>query len=262
MEAAVMILGIVQARISSTRFPAKVIQPILGQPMLLKQLERIQHSKTINKIIVATSTEATDDLIEHLCQSNKIECFRGNLNDVLDRYYQAATRYQPDHIVRLTGDCPLTDPHIIDQVINHHLNGHYDYTSNTLDPTFPDGLDVEVMTYASLKQAWQHAVLPSYREHVTRFFYTQPTQFKLGTVKNDTNLSHLRWTVDEPIDFELIDHIYQSLYIKNPNFNFSDIMTYLNENPALQKLNANIPRNIGMQTSLLADQQFVQGQET
>jgi spore coat polysaccharide biosynthesis protein SpsF len=252
-----MILGIIQARISSSRFPGKVMMPILGEPMLLRQIERVRNSKKIDQILIATSTEPSDDLIENLCQSHKINCFRGSLNDVLDRYYCAAKFYGADQVVRLTGDCPLIDPQIIDQTINHHSKGNYDYTSNAIEPTFPDGLDVEVMTFTCLEEAWKDATIPSHREHVTRFFYTQPNKFKLGLVKSDIDFSHFRWTVDEPIDLELVNDIYQSLYFKNSMFTFSDVLEYLEKNPELQKINLNIPRNAGMQKSLIADQEFI-----
>lgn len=252
-----MILGILQARISSTRLPGKVLKPILGKPMLFRQIERIHRSKNIDKILVATSIEKSDDIIEDFCHSNNIEYFRGNLNDVLDRYYQAAKLYHTKHVVRLTGDCPLIDPEIIDNVITYHIKQNNDYTSNTLKPTFPDGLDVEIMRFNALEQAWTQSKLPSHREHVTRFLYTQPELFKLGNVQNVTDLSHLRWTVDDQTDFDLINEIYQSLYEKNPTFNFEDILTFLETHPKLKTLNTNNLRNAGLQKSLSADQEFL-----
>lgn len=248
-----MILAILQARVSSSRLPAKVLKPILGVPMFVRQLERIRRSKRIDRVLVATSTEPSDDAIEKLSMENDVDCFRGNLNDVLERFYHASLLAKPDHIVRLTADCPLADPDLIDRVIEFYLNGHYDYASNTIKPTFPDGLDVEVFRFSCLSQAWLGAKLPSEREHVTSFIYKQPDRFKVGCFKNDTDLSGLRWTVDEALDFELITKIYQALYPFNPNFTTSDILTYLDENPELKDLNLKYMRNEGFQKSLRED---------
>lgn len=251
-----MILAIVQARTTSSRFPAKVLQPILGEPMILRQIERIKPSSRINKIIVATSTDATDNELAGLCKQNNIECFRGDLNDVLDRYYQAAKLYTPLHIVRLTGDCPLLNAEVIDEVISFHLEGNFDYTSNIIEPTYPDGLDTEILKFSVLEKAWSKAVLPSHREHVTRFIYTQPNSFKLGNFKFHENFSHLRWTVDERIDFDLITVIFEALYFKNPYFGMDEILQYLNENPKLKEINLYHKRNEGLQKSLFGDEIF------
>ncbi len=252
-----MILAILQARMSSTRLPEKVLKPILGQPMLMRQLERVQRSQKIDKVIVATSMDKSDDPIAKLCQSLAITCFRGDLNDVLDRYYQAAKLYPADHIVRLTGDCPLSDPTIIDVVIMQHLAGNYDYTSNTLEPTYPDGLDVEVIRSSCLEKAWRKALLPSHREHVTPYIYSQPDEFKLCAVVSKVNLSHLRWTVDTQTDFDLVSKIYEALYEKNVKFGMSDILNFLKQHPDLETFNTEFQRNEGLQKSLLADQQFL-----
>lgn len=253
-----MILAIIQARFSSSRFLGKVLKTVLDKPMLLRQIERISRSKKITKMLVATSTDCSDDQIEEVCRTNNIECFRGDLNDVLDRYYQAAKLYGPAHIVRLTGDCPLIDPDIIDKVISYHVEGDYDYTSNTIEITFPDGLDVEVMKVSALETAWRKAILPSHREHVTRFIYTQPGIYKLGVFRNDVDLGELRWTVDKQEDFELISTIYKLLYSSKPDFDFKDILQCLEAHPELKTVNSNIQRNVGIKTSLLADEKFLQ----
>ena len=144
-----MILAILQARFSSSRLPGKVLKSILGKPMLLHQIERIQNSKRIDKLVVATSIEKSDNVIEEICLDNDIEVFRGSLDNVLDRFYQCAKLYNPEHIVRLTGDCPLVDWQAIDQTIQYHVKGKYDYVNNRSKPAFPDGLDVEVITYSA-----------------------------------------------------------------------------------------------------------------
>ena len=245
-----MILAILQARVSSSRLPGKVIRPILGEPMLVRQIERILRARLIDKLIVATSSQSEDDVIEHLCKKIGIECFRGSLNDVLDRFYQATRPYNPQHVVRLTGDCPLTDPDVIDRLISFHLGGDYDYSSNALEPTYPDGLDAEVMKLSSLEQAWREADNTACREHVTLFLYQHPQLFKIGVEKNLVNLSHLRWTVDELKDFELVEKIYQYFYSHNPKFTIQDILIYLEECPELKTINTSFKRNEGLGKSL------------
>lgn len=248
-----MILAILQARVSSTRLPGKVLKPILGVPMILRQIERIQRAESIDKLIVATSMEQSDDELVDLCEQYGIECARGSLNDVLDRFYQVAARYKPDHIVRLTGDCPLTDPKIIDEVIQKHLTGHYDYTSNTIEPTYPDGLDVEIFRLSCLERAWQEANIPSQREHVTLFFYQHPELFYIGSVKNTMDLSKLRWTVDELEDFLVVNTIYEQLYPHNSAFSTKDILDYLNNHDNVGDINSRFTRNEGLIKSLEED---------
>lgn len=248
-----MILAILQARVSSTRLPGKVLKPILGAPMILRQLERVKQAKNIDKLLVATSNEQSDDELAQVCCENNIECFRGSLNDVLDRFYQAAKPYKPSHVVRLTGDCPLADPVVIDKVIRVHLTGRYDYTSNTVEPTYPDGLDVEIFKFACLERVWREAQTPSEREHVTLFFYTHPELFSIGSVKNDVNLADLRWTVDKAEDFTLVNHIYEQLYPVNPFFATSDILKYLHTNQGIKSINSKFKRNEGMKQNLRQD---------
>lgn len=249
-----MILAILQARVSSTRLPNKVLLPLLGKPMLVRQIERVMRSKRIDCLVVATSDESSDDAIETLCDSLNISCFRGSLDDVLDRFYQAALRQDSDHVVRLTGDCPLADPEVIDGVIKMHILNQNDYTSNCIHPTFPDGLDVEVFRYEALKKAWSNAELKSQREHVTPYIYQHPELFKLSNYDYfGVNLSNLRWTVDEGRDFDLVTEIYQRLYPENPEFNMNDVLELLEKHPALKSINTNIGRNEGYKKSLLDD---------
>ncbi|WP_413173372.1 cytidylyltransferase domain-containing protein [Anabaena azotica] len=251
-----MILAILQARVSSSRLPGKVLKPILGLPMIIRQIERLQKAKLIDHLILATSDHITDNPLVELCQQINIEIFRGNLDDVLDRFYQSAKPKQPEHIVRLTGDCPLTDPYLIDKVIKFHLAGYFDYTSNAIEPTYPDGLDVEICRFPCLQLAWKQAYLPSQREHVTSFIHQQPEQFKLGSYKNNIDISELRWTVDEPLDFELVNQIYEYLYPTNPNFTTQDILDLYGKYPELKSYNTCYQRNEGFAKSLLKDQLF------
>jgi spore coat polysaccharide biosynthesis protein SpsF len=248
-----MILAIIQARMSSSRLPNKVLKIIVGKPMLQLQIERIKQAKLIDKIIVATSRQNEDDAIAQLCQQLNIDCFRGNLNDVLDRFYQAAITDQAAHIVRLTADCPLIDASVIDSVIDLHVMDKNDYTSNSLKPTFPDGLDVEVMNQAALNSSWQQAVIPSEREHVTLYIRNHPEKYKIGELKSSIDLSNKRWTVDHQDDLYLISKIYSTLYYANPNFSTQDILTLLEQNPEWEHINSNIIRNEGLAKSILED---------
>ncbi|MFQ6007575.1 MAG: cytidylyltransferase domain-containing protein [Candidatus Zixiibacteriota bacterium] len=248
-----MILAILQARVSSTRLPGKVLKPILGRPMLWRQLERVLRVRNIDKLVVATSDRPEDRDVGALCEAFDVECFFGSLDDVLDRFYQAAKRYNPVHVVRLTGDCPLSDPEVIERIIEFHLEGEYDYTSNTIEPTFPDGLCAEIMQYSCLQQAWQEARLPSEREHVTPFIIKRPERFKLGNFKGEEDLSALRWTVDEPEDFVLVTRIYEALYPQNPQFTMRDILDFLDKNPELIAINSAFERNEGYRKSLEQD---------
>ncbi len=252
-----MILAILQARVSSTRLPGKVLMPILGVPMILLEIERIRRSKFIDKLIVATSICGTDDPLENLCKEHSINCFRGELEDVLDRFYHTALQYHPEHIVRLTGDCPLIDPSIIDQVISFYMKNNYDYAGKAIEQTFPDGLDVEVLRFSCLKQAWEEAVMPSEREHVTPYIHKNPELFSIGHYKNSIDLSNLRWTVDEPLDFELITKIYESIYPDNPKFSTQDILCFLEKRPEFKYYNTKYQRNNGYQKSIINDEDFI-----
>ena len=252
-----MILGILQARSSSSRLPQKVLKPILSKPMLLHQIERIQNSKRIDKLVVATSNDKSDDGIEKICLDNNIEVFRGSLDNVLDRFYQCAKLYNPEHIVRLTGDCPLADWQVIDQTIRYYVNGNYDYLNNRSKPAFPDGLDVEVITYLALQSSYENAVLPSEKEHVTLYVRNRKDKFKLGYFYSANDLSHMRWTVDELEDFILVEKIYKNLYISNPKFLMKDIIELLNNQPELLKINSHIGASEGMKKSLMNDEEFI-----
>jgi spore coat polysaccharide biosynthesis protein SpsF len=254
-----MIVAVLQARFSSSRLPGKVMKQILGKPMLALQLERNLRSKMIDKLIVATSVEKDDNPIQRVCKELGVDCFRGSLNDVLDRFYLAAVPHAPSYVVRLTGDCPLVDPKVMDDTIKFAIEGDYDYASNCQGPyTFPDGLDVEVIKFSALEEAWNEAVLPSHREHVTPFVRKQPDRYSVGHYQNDYYLGHLRWTVDEPEDFELISRIYESLYPTKPTFSMVDVLQLLEASPRLSKINAHIARNEGAKPSLVADTEYLE----
>jgi len=250
-----MILSVLQARCSSTRLPGKVMKPILGVPMLVHQLRRVAQAKRIEKLIVATSIDSSDDAIEQVCRAEGIDCYRGSLHDVLDRFYQLSKSWQPSHVVRITGDCPLIDPDIIDAVIKFCLDGNYDYATNAVPPTFPDGLDVEVFLFSALEEAWKEAKLPSQREHVTPFIQQQPERYRIGHYRNTADLSHLRWTVDEQEDFDLVNKIYEELYPVTPDFRMADVLNLLKQKPDWSNINKQFERNEGLKKSLHHDRQ-------
>jgi spore coat polysaccharide biosynthesis protein SpsF len=223
-----MILAIIQARMSSTRLPGKVLMPIMGKPMLLRQVERVKQSVLINKIVVATSTEESDNPIEKLCQKNGIDCFRGSLNDVLDRFYKAATYYNADIVVRFTGDCPLVCIEDVDKAIGVMVDcPHFVYFGNTtMNNDWPDGLDVEVMTLGCLRSAWEQADDPKDREHVTSYIY-KSGMFKCFGSKYCHKIPKVKLSVDTKDDFDRVSDIYKALYEKNSNFGMVDVMNFV-----------------------------------
>lgn len=250
-----MILAILQARYSSSRLPGKILKDICGKPMVFHEVDRLRRSGLIDKLVLATSIEASDDPVETACKAEGVTCFRGNLDDVLDRYYQCAKEYEPTHVVRVTGDCPLIDPAVVDSVIEKHINEGNDYTGNTNPPSFPDGLDVEIMTFAALKDAWQEARLMSEREHVTLYIRNHADKYKFGNVACPEDLSAHRWTVDEPEDFELVKAVYEGIYQDKPFFDMYDVLEYIRKNPEILNLNDKFERNEGLKKSLREDRE-------
>lgn len=218
------VLCVLQARMSSSRLPGKVLLPILGQPMLLRQIERLRRASRVSRIVVATSSDPSDDPIEAACRTAGVDCFRGDLNDVLDRFYRAASDYGPRHVLRLTGDCPLVDPAIVDGLVEFYSKGGYDYASNTIPHSFPDGMDAEIFSMAALARAWKEARVPYEREHVTPYFYGNPELFKLGSYRSPEDLSSVRLTVDRAEDLDRVRSIYERLYPSKPDFSLKDIL--------------------------------------
>ncbi len=249
------VTAIVQARTSSSRLPGKVLKEILGKPMILLELERLQRSKLIDEIMLATSADESDVLLAETVRTAGYPVYQGNLDDVLNRYYQCAKLYTPAHVVRITGDCPLIDPKVVDAVIEKHLQESNDYTSNVLrETTFPDGLDTEVIKFSALEQAWKDAKLTSEREHVTQYIIKHPELFKQGSLRCERgDFGAERWTVDEPEDFVFINEIYKRLYPTNPAFRMEDVLALLQKYPELRKVNQGFERNEGLQKSLKED---------
>lgn len=238
---------------SSSRLPNKVLKPILGEPMLWRQLERVSKVKSIDKIVIATSKDKSDDIIESTFSGSPYQVFRGSLDDVLDRYYCASQKYHADHILRLTGDCPLIDPNVIEQLIEFYLANGFDYVCNTEVPTFPDGQDAWIFKKALLEEAWRESKLPSEREHVTMFFRNNLDKYTTGSFENKIDLSKHRWTVDEPEDFLKVEAIFKSLYPSNKEFTVQDILKFLNDNPDIDQLNESFLRDEGLIKSLKND---------
>lgn len=236
------VVAIIQARIGSTRLPGKVLKRVEGKPMLGWVIKCLKASKLVNQVIVAVSEGSENKPILELCKKNGISTFVGSEEDVLDRYYQAAKKFNADVVVRITSDCPLIDPQIVDKVIKVFLENkkRVDYVSNTLHRTYPRGLDVEVFSFSALERAWREANKPCEREHVTPYFYEHPDEFKLFNVEHDRDLSSLRWTVDEEKDLKFIREIYKRLNKKYKTPFMNDVLEILEEEPQLEQINLGV----------------------
>ena len=227
-----MNLAILQARMSSSRLPGKVLAPVLGMPMIGRQLERLARARRIDQLLVATSTDPSDDPLAAYVESLGLPVCRGSLSDVLDRFRQAADLFPGARaVIRLTADCPLTDPSLIDRVIDRHFDVDADWTSAGLVRTFPHGLDVEAIRPSALREAAERAVDPYEREHVTPYINRRPETYRLVSVTRTPSLAHLRWTVDLPADLAFVRGVYASLYPTDPAFT-SDAIVALDPNSA------------------------------
>jgi len=245
--------AIVQARIGSTRLPGKTLAEICGKPLLLHVLERVRASRRIAQIVLATTAEPADQVLVTLARQCGHPTYSGSTTDVLDRFYQAASRFGLRVVVRVTADDPFKDPGVIDAVVERFLQGQpLDYASNTLEPTYPEGLDVEVFSFEALERAWHEACLPSDREHVTPYIWRHPDRFRLASVKLDRDLSALRWTLDYEADLEFARAVYQRLY-RGQVFGMEDVLALLRAEPHLMKINESIQRNAGYLASLAHD---------
>ena len=245
-----MNLCIIQARLASTRLPSKVLKKVNNTPLLEYQIKRIKQVKLIDKIVIATGVDKSNDRLVAFCRKIKIPIFRGLEDDVLDRFYQCALSY-PNYknIIRITGDCPLIDPAVIDQVIELFHASQADYGSNVNPPTYPDGMDVEIFTRESLIHAWENAKLTSEREHVTLYIRNQ-NNLKQVNLHSPYDFSHFRLTVDNPEDFEVIKFLIQHSKI---TASYLDYISLLTKNPKVMFKNAHIQRNEGLIKSLKKD---------
>ena len=220
-----MATAILQARMSSSRLPGKVLRPLLGQPMILRQVERLRRCRELDRIVVATSRDPSDDILAETLVQAGLETVRGPLDDVLGRFLLAADQLElRGDIVRLTADCPLADPGVIDACVALRREGGFDYASNGQVRTYPRGLDVEVFTAGALRRAGAEATSPYDREHVTPWIYGPGTPFRLGALVRSPDLSVFRWTVDLPADFDFVERVYAALYPANPAFSSDDVL--------------------------------------
>lgn len=248
------VVAIIQARMGATRLPGKVLAEIAGRPMLWHVVNRVRIARSVDKVVVATSNRSSDDAVAEFCVQNDIEFFRGSETDVLDRFYQTAKHFNADVVVRITADCPLIDPQVVDIVVSTYLEGGYDYVTNTLRYTYPNGMDVEVFSFAALEKAWREARLPAEREHVTPYLRASG-RFRVFNVENEADLSkrNLRWTVDEPADLEFVRAVYARLGGDKQPFGLSDILELLDKEPDLMQINSGIIRNEGYYKSLASE---------
>lgn len=246
-------VAIVQARLGSTRLPGKALLPLVGRPILYHVVARLRHVPALAQVVVATTDRPDDEPIRAFCRDEGILVFAGSEEDVLDRYVQAAGRFDADPVVRVTADCPLIDPGVVSRAVAMYTEADGALAYVGFDTSFPDGLDVEVIALSALETAWREARLPSEREHVTPFIWKQPQRFPQDRIRNDTDLSDQRWTVDEPEDYRLIEAIYGALYHPQRPFAMAKVLDFLKAHPDLRRVNQGIVRNEGYLKSVRED---------
>jgi len=245
-----MIIVIIQARMGSTRLPGKVLKKVGGASLLEYELDRVKQAKKIDKIVIATTVSKQDDKIENLCKKIGLDYFRGSEQDVLDRYYRCAAKYPKyETIVRITGDCPLIDPEVIDNVISFFEKNDFDYVSNVEPPTYPDGMDMEIFKRSALEKAAKKAELISDREHVTPYIRREKG-FRRGNLEAEADFSHFRLTVDNPEDFKVIKFLIKNSKITDGYMKYISLLT---KNSEIMAKNTHIVRNEGYLKSLKND---------
>lgn len=249
------IVAIIQARMGSTRLPGKVLADVSGKALIDHIVDRVRASANVGKVVVAMTDSPQDDRLEtHILERGTAGVFRGSEHDVLDRYYRCAVREHADIVVRVTADDPLKDPAIIDRAVETLLDDPtLDYCSNTLQPTFPEGLDIEVFTFAALARAHREARLASEREHVTPYIWKHTEQFRVANFRHQEDLSAWRWTVDKPEDLEFVRVVFRHFYRTSSVFPFEDVIAFLKEHPEIQAINSGTIRNEGYMKSLRED---------
>jgi spore coat polysaccharide biosynthesis protein SpsF len=230
------IVAVVQARMGSTRLPGKVLIDMGGHTVLARVVARLRRSRLIDQVVVATTTCSADDRVVRGCESLRVPCFRGSEDDVLGRYYDVAQEYGAEAVVRVTADCPIIDPEIVDRTIEFFHRRNVDYAANDVPRTFPRGLDTEVFTMSSLKLAWEQAREPHQREHVTPYFYEHPEIFRIASLVGDGDGTRYRWTLDTEADLELLRAIYRN-FSNRDLFGYAEILALLQREPELVDLN-------------------------
>ena len=234
------VTAILQARMSSTRLPGKVLKDVLGRPMLARQVERIRRAELVSGLVVATSTEASDDAVARLCEAEGVACFRGSLADVLERYYQCAKSVKAEHVMRLTADCPLTEPSCLDALVRAYREAGADFAATTHPRTLPKGLDAELFSFACLERTRNETRDAYDHEHVTPYMFNSGRFSVARHAYSDIDRSHLRWTVDYPEDLEFVRAVYQELYPGKPDFGMRDILALLERRPGIAEINAHL----------------------
>lgn len=236
------IVTVIQARTGSSRLPGKVMLPLASKPLILRMYERVSYSRYAGKIIIAITEDEIDNQLLKLCKQNNLNLFRGNSLDLLDRHYKAAKENNAEVVIKIPSDCPLIDPEIIDKVILYYINSKekYDFVSNLHPASYPDGNDVEVMSFKSLENAWINAKKDFEREHTTPYIWENPDKFRIGNVVWETGLDYSmthRFTIDYKEDYEFIKRVYDELYEENYKFSLSDILELLEKKPEIKKIN-------------------------
>ena len=257
-------LAMIQARCGSTRLPQKVLMDLCGKPLLQRMIERVQRSKRVDEVMVITSIDKLNLPILKLCADLEVRVGVGSEEDVLDRYYQTAKLLKPRYVIRLTGDCPCIDPELIDSAILQ-IEEDTDYCSNTLLPTFADGLDLEIVRYEALEKAWREARHSFEREHVTQYILRHPELFKQKNIISPAgDFSDYRWTVDEPEDFDVARRIYEYFFyeVKKEDFHYKDILRFMESHPEVSVINGKYRRNEGLQKSIDKDVLVKPGEES
>lgn len=235
------VVAIIQARMTSSRLPGKVLMDIEGIPMIGRQIERIKEAKLIDDLIVATSTDASDDTLAKYAESLGVNVQRGPLDDVLQRFIEVLDSTKAENFVRLTADCPLADPQIIDDAIKLFLDSNCDYVSNTVERTYPRGLDVEVAKSKVLRSVAKNSFDPVAREHVTQGIYSQPENYSLASLKQNESHAKFRWTVDNSEDMAFAQNVYRYFLPRNRRFRQQDVLDWLKEFPE----NAHFESSVG-----------------
>ena len=248
-----MIIAIIQARMGSTRLPNKILKLLEDKTVIEHVYNRVKKSKYIDDIFIATTIDEKNLPLINFCSSKGFRIFCGSEEDVLDRYYQLARLLAPDHIVRITSDCPVIDTDILNLIIEGHLQSNADYSSNTIEETYPDGLDTEIFKFSVLETAWKNSTLASEREHVTPYIKKHPELFKLNSIISKTDYNKKRWTLDTDLDFIFLQSIFEELYHIDHDFKMKDILNLLEEKPFLEEINSTIIRNEGYLKSLKED---------
>jgi spore coat polysaccharide biosynthesis protein SpsF len=234
-------IAIVQARMGSKRLPGKVMMDLGGATVLARVVGRLTKSAKIHEIMVATTLAGSDDTIVRECERLKVPAFRGSESDVLDRYYQAARQCQAGIVVRITSDCPVIDPTLVDETIALFEQEKADYASNTMVLTFPRGLDTEVFNFAGLERVWREGTQSYEREHVTPYFYQHPEHFRLANLNSGGDFSRYRWTVDTPEDLQLVREIYSRFQNKS-DFDWRQVLSLFECEPCLADINSGVPQ--------------------